>query len=83
MQLIVASLLRSIPMLGDVFILACFYFTVCGITCVELFRGALVYRCASPDFTLAQADSDGYLLVSTGWWWRKEQAGNCTVHRAL
>ena len=44
LRVIVEALIRSIPMLGDVVILALFYYTIFGIACVELFHGELGYR---------------------------------------
>ena len=50
-------------MLADVAILAAFFFSIFGITCVELFRGLLVYRCGNPDFSSAVTDAQGLLMV--------------------
>ena len=41
-------------MLGDVVILAAFYFSICGIACVELFKGQFFNRCGVPDFSNAE-----------------------------
>ena len=41
-------------MLGDVVILAAFYFSIFGIACVELFKGQFYNRCGVPDFSNAE-----------------------------
>lgn len=46
--------MQSIPMLADIFVLAAFYYTIFGITCLHLFMGQLTGRCASPDFSGAE-----------------------------
>lgn len=38
-------------MLGDVLLLAMFYYSVLGIGCVELFKGKYQYRCGVPNFS--------------------------------
>ncbi|GAX86028.1 hypothetical protein CEUSTIGMA_g13443.t1 [Chlamydomonas eustigma] len=53
LKIIVESLFRSLPMLGDVMILAMFYFSVFGIFCTELFKGQLYGRCGAPAFDQA------------------------------
>ena len=53
LQDIVEALVLSLPMLGDVMILALFYFAIFGILCVELFKGQLLYRCGTPNFSNA------------------------------
>ena len=50
-QIIVESFIRAMPMLGDVVILAAFYFSIFGIACVELFKGQFYNRCGVPDFS--------------------------------
>jgi hypothetical protein len=40
-------------MLGDVIILAMFYFSVFGIFCTEIFKGKLYGRCGAPVFDQA------------------------------
>ncbi len=59
--MIVSSLVRALPMLGDVVILAALFFSICGIACVELFKGQFYNRCGVPDFSNAQHvfSSDG------------------------
>ncbi|KAG1655572.1 hypothetical protein FOA52_009074 [Chlamydomonas sp. UWO 241] len=47
---IVSALIGSLPMLGDVIILALFFFSVFGVFGLEIFKGIYVYRCAWPDF---------------------------------
>ncbi len=46
-------------MLGDVVILAMFYFALFGIICVEFFKGRFYYRCGDPDFSGAYFAADG------------------------
>lgn len=48
LRVIVVCLIRSLPMLADVAILAMFYYSIFGIACVELFRGQMSFRCGSP-----------------------------------
>ena len=45
--------MRSLPQLGDVAILAAFFFSIFGIACVELFMGKFYNRCGAPDFSRA------------------------------
>ena len=69
LQMIVEALILSRPMLGDVAILAMFYFAIFGIACVELFKGKFEFRCGSPDFSSAYSDTangGGVLMVSGG-----------------
>lgn len=58
-------MLLSLPMLGDVVILALFFFAIFGILCVELFKGRLSYRCGAPDFSSATSlyTADGNVLL--------------------
>lgn len=64
LQVIVAAVIESLPMLGDVALLAAFYFIIFGIACVELFRGRLAYRCGTPDFSSAELIDDTLYNVS-------------------
>ena len=61
--MIVVALIKSIPMMADVFVLAVFYFTIFGIACVELFIGKLDRRCGVPDFSYAYTDGAGFVQV--------------------
>ena len=54
-QMIVSALVRALPMLADVVILAAFFFSIFGIACVELFKGQFYNRCGVPDFTNASS----------------------------
>ena len=44
-------------MLGDVVILAMFYFSIFGIACTELFMGKFEFRCGVPDFSSAYSET--------------------------
>jgi hypothetical protein len=59
----VVALIKSIPMMADVFVLAMFYLSIFGIACVELFMGKLDMRCGEPDFTYAFTGSEGLVQV--------------------
>lgn len=56
LKLIVEALVRSLPMLVDVAILAAFYMSIFGIGCLELFKGKFGYRCGTPDFRNAYTE---------------------------
>jgi len=58
LRLIVQALMKSLPMLVDVCVLAAFYYTIFGITCLQLFMGELKGRCATPDFSNATIGPD-------------------------
>lgn len=45
MQVLVETMIESMPMLIDVFILCAFTFFIFGLVAVQLFAGALRYRC--------------------------------------
>ena len=51
--MIVSSLIRALPQLADVVILAAFFFSIFGIACTELFMGLFYGRCGIPDFSNA------------------------------
>ena len=51
--MIVSSLIRALPQLADVVILAAFFFSIFGIACTELFMGQFYGRCGIPDFSNA------------------------------
>ncbi|KAG1668958.1 hypothetical protein FOA52_001002 [Chlamydomonas sp. UWO 241] len=56
---IVQALMRSMPMLVDIGILAAFYYFIFGITTLGLFMGTLFGRCALPNFDNAMLGPDG------------------------
>ena len=59
LRILVSCIVRSLPMLGDVTILALFFYAVFGIASVEIFKGKMLHRCAAPDpssFTTTNAN---------------------------
>lgn len=62
LQVIVVTLIKSIPMLLDVLVLAAFYFSIFGVLTLQLFSGKLRGRCAAPDFSNSSTGQDGVLL---------------------
>ncbi|KAG2451635.1 hypothetical protein HYH02_003415 [Chlamydomonas schloesseri] len=58
MKVLVTTMLSSLPMLMDVFVLCAFCFFVFGIIAVQLFAGVLRYRCGNPDFSTASNVTD-------------------------
>ncbi len=60
-QMLVMTLIRSIPMLVDVLMLALFYFVVFGVTTIQLYAGKLSGRCGVPDFSNSTMDAAGGL----------------------
>ncbi|KXZ52368.1 hypothetical protein GPECTOR_9g412 [Gonium pectorale] len=50
MRVLVTTLLGSMPMLLDVFLLCAFTFFIYGLIAVQVFAGALRYRCGTPVF---------------------------------
>ena len=50
MPVLVSSIMACIPKMGDVAMLCAFVFLVFGIVGMELFKGALHYRCALPGY---------------------------------
>ncbi|GFR46010.1 hypothetical protein Agub_g7488 [Astrephomene gubernaculifera] len=65
MKVLVNTLLKSLPMLLDVFVLCAFTFFMFGIIAVQLFSGVLRYRCGEPDFTWAYnvTGADGQVML--------------------
>lgn len=61
MRVLVATMLRSLPMLLDVMLMCCFTFFILGIVGVQLFSGALRYRCAAPSFEHAYTLAGGHV----------------------
>ena len=60
MPVLISSIMAAMPKLGNVMALCGFIFLVFGIVGMELFKGALHYRCATLDFV----ESDrGYLIA--------------------
>lgn len=53
MQIIVVTIIRSLPMMGDVMVLGAFYLAVFSVTTIQLFMGQLDKRCGAPDFSNA------------------------------
>ncbi|KAG2489238.1 hypothetical protein HYH03_012259 [Edaphochlamys debaryana] len=53
MRVLVMTMLDSIPMLLDVFLLCAFTFFIFGLIAVQLFSGVLRYRCGTPVFDWA------------------------------
>ncbi|GLI71626.1 hypothetical protein VaNZ11_016896 [Volvox africanus] len=53
MQVLVTTMIGSLPMLFDVFALCAFTFFMFGIVAVQLFAGVLRNRCGTPDFSSA------------------------------
>ncbi|GLC45300.1 Caveolin-2 [Pleodorina starrii] len=51
MRVLVSTMIGSLPMLLDVFMLCAFTFFMFGIIAVQLFAGVLRNRCGSPDFS--------------------------------
>ena len=47
---LISSIMAAVPKLGNVLLLCGFIFLVMGIVGMELFKGTLHYRCASPGF---------------------------------
>lgn len=78
-QTIVVTLIRSIPMMVDVLVLALFFLCIFGVTTVQLYAGQLAGRCGAPDFSNAWTDTatgimhvggggrGGWLMVKHGW----------------
>lgn len=64
---IFVAIVRSLPGLWVICLLAFFYFTIFGIVCLELFKGLLSYRCMSPDFTNAYLDEDNVTLLNVSY----------------
>jgi len=61
MPKLVGCVLASLPKLANVGTLCAFIFLVFGIVGVELFKGAMHYRCAAPGFEPASAAAAGAL----------------------
>jgi len=59
------AIFQALPMLGDVAVLAAFYFAIAGIACVEMFKGKFYNRCAVPDFGTSTADGSMVVSVSS------------------
>ncbi|KAJ9520848.1 hypothetical protein QJQ45_014049 [Haematococcus lacustris] len=59
LQVLVETLVRSIPMIADVGLLALFYLAIFGVTTVQLYAGRLDGRCGLPDFSAAVTDATG------------------------
>ncbi|GIL88323.1 hypothetical protein Vretifemale_16288 [Volvox reticuliferus] len=72
MQVLVTTMIGSLPMLFDVFMLCAFTFFMFGIVAVQLFAGALRNRCGTPDFsgaynvTLASSSSSNTGVGGSG-----------------
>eukprot|EP00983_Pelagomonas_calceolata_P025481 800917-Pelagomonas_calceolata.AAC.4 len=60
-QVVVSSLVASMPALLDVSMVMALYFAIFGTMCVLLFGGALRHRCADPDFSQAYTDERGFV----------------------
>ena len=45
-QVLVVTIIKSLPMLNNVLIVALFFYIIFGVLCVQLFYGQLRYRCA-------------------------------------
>lgn len=64
LKILVSCIIRSLPMLGDVAVLSLFFYAISGIASVEILKGKMLYRCASPDnTTFTLTDSDGVYQV--------------------
>eukprot|EP00198_Chlamydomonas_reinhardtii_P012109 XP_001701446.1 voltage-gated Ca2+ channel, alpha subunit [Chlamydomonas reinhardtii] len=65
-RVLVTTMLSSLPMLMDVFVLCAFCFFMFGIIAVQLFAGVLRNRCGNPDFSGAYnvTQPDGLLLIA-------------------
>ena len=65
LRILVTCIVRSLPMLGDVAILAMFFYAIFGIASVEVFKGRMLYRCAPPDpSSFTNTDANGVYQVS-------------------
>ncbi|GLC62201.1 Caveolin-2 [Pleodorina starrii] len=59
MKVLVNTMIGSLPLLLDVFLLCAFTFFIFSLVAVQLFAGALRYRCGSPDFSGSYVVADG------------------------
>lgn len=67
LRILVECMLRSLPMLADVAILAMFFYAIFGIASVELLKGRMSNRCGAPDlasFTPANLINGTYQFIS-------------------
>lgn len=65
-QVVITSMIVSLPGLVDVAVLMAFYFAIFGTMFVLLFGGQLLGRCADPDFSGAFTDESGRVQVCRG-----------------
>eukprot|EP00798_Chlamydomonas_sp_ICE-L_P011748 gene11748-34474_t len=63
LRIIVLSVIKSIPMMVDVFVLTLFYLSIFGIACVQLFMGKLKNRCGVASFDGAYTTNLGDVEV--------------------
>ena len=76
---LVQSILYSLPKLGNVVMLCAMLFVVAGTVGVELFMGALHYRCAAPGFDEAAASAASSSLP----WGVDEQSPYARMHACM
>eukprot|EP00798_Chlamydomonas_sp_ICE-L_P006468 gene6469-3102_t len=65
LRVIVLAVIKSIPMMADVFVLTLFYLSIFGIACVQIFMGKLKNRCGVADLSGAYTGIDGSLEIVT------------------
>ncbi|PNH09896.1 Sodium channel protein type 5 subunit alpha [Tetrabaena socialis] len=79
MKVLVTTMLGSLPMLLDVFVLCAFAYFMFGIVAVQLFAGVLQLRCGAPDVSSAHitTGADGSsLLLNVTYTVPEEEAGD-------
>ncbi|QDZ24407.1 ion transport protein [Chloropicon primus] len=71
MRILVGTIIRSLPMMGNVLLLSAFLFIVFGISGVQLFKGILRNRCFSvgPGSSLTLVDSERVCTMSGKYAW--------------
>lgn len=76
-QVILEALIRCLPLMTNVLVLALFYYSVFGVLCLQFFMGTLGNRCAAPNFetSFTEMSSDGRAIVKVRF--------SCSDSRAL
>jgi hypothetical protein len=77
LRTIVLTLLKSLPMLLDVFYLACFHMAVFGAATIQIFAGKLRGRCGAPDFSNATFEPNTGIVSVRGY--SQNQPGQATL----
>ena len=80
MRILVGTIIRSLPMMGNVLLLSAFLFIVFGISGVQLFKGILSNRCYAQTATsLVLVDSERVCSMSSKYFWGGNLCGSGEV----